>query len=92
MGIEMGASIIATLIAYLNMPKKQETEEGIQMIHDYYSKELNKAKELREKNLKAGNVKDAKELRSRIDFLNDMLDRINRELERREEGVSNADY
>lgn len=92
MGIEMGASILATLIAYLNMPKKQETEEGIQMIHDYYSKELNKAKELREKNLKAGNIKDAKELRSRIDFLNDMLDRINRELERREEGVSNADY
>lgn len=83
--ITAASSALFALGAYLALPKNKETDEGLDMIYEYYDTELTKAIEDRQEAKKNGNLKDVKALTNKVQFLRDINDRIAREIERRKE-------
>lgn len=83
--ITAATSALFALGAYLMLPKNKETDEGLEMIYEYYGDELTNAEKERKVARESGNLKEVKALTNKIAFLRDVNDRIKREIERRRE-------
>lgn len=77
---------IALLIAYCRLPKTKKTEDGLAKLYDYYLKEQEEANKEKDQAKNAGNLKDIPRIQKRLDYVNFMMDRINREIEKRRDG------
>lgn len=73
---------LALLIAYINLPKTKKTEEGLIKLYDYYLKEHDEATR-RIEEAKKGDIRSIPNIQKRLDYVNFMMDRITREVEKR---------
>lgn len=84
--VALPLAALALLIAYINLPKTKKTEDGLVKLYDYYMEERSIAnKEITEAK-RIGNLKGIPNVQKRLDYINFMMDRINREIERRRDG------
>ena len=83
--ITAASSALFALGAYFMLPKNKASDEGLDMIYEYYDTELTKALEDRKNAKNIGNLKEVKALTNKVEFLRDINDRIKREIERRRE-------
>ena len=77
---------LALLIAYVRLPKTKKTEDGLIKLYDYYLEEQNVANKEKEDAKKMGNLKAIPNIQKRLDYVNFMMDRIMREVEKRRDG------
>ena len=74
---------LALLIAYARLPKTKKTEDGLIKLYDYYLEEQSVANKEKEDAKKMGNLKAIPNIQKRLDYVNFMMDRIMREVEKR---------
>lgn len=74
---------LASLIAYCKLPKTKKTQEGLVKLYDYYLNEQESANKAKEEAKKLGNLKEIPKINKRLDYVNFMMDRLNREIEKR---------
>ena len=77
---------LALLIAYIRLPKTKKTEDGLTKLYDYYLEERNIANKEKDEAKKIGNLKIIPNIQKRLDYINFMMDRIMREVEKRRDG------
>ena len=74
---------LALLIAYARLPNTKKTEDGLIKLYDYYLEEQSIANKEKEDAKKMGNLKAIPNIQKRLDYVNFMMDRIMREVEKR---------